>query len=29
VSLPDTALADVKTVQDVIDLVRVRIGAPT
>jgi acyl carrier protein len=29
VSLPDTALADVKTVQDVIDLVRERIGAPT
>jgi acyl carrier protein len=29
VSLPDTALADVKTVQNVIDLVRERIGAPT
>jgi acyl carrier protein len=29
VSLPDTALADVRTVQDVIDLVRERIGAPT
>jgi acyl carrier protein len=29
VTLPDTALADVRTVQDVIDLVRERVEAPS